>query len=63
MISKKANNLTSFLSSFLALIQDKDVVTELQALIEETPVKSQPKRTVKHVKKKIKMRNELRMTA
>ena len=33
----KVSKLRSFLSSFLALIHDKDVVTKLQDLIEETP--------------------------
>ena len=59
MVSK----LKSFLSSFLALVQDKDAIVELQALIEEIIVDSQPKRTVNDVKNKFKMGRELRMTA
>ena len=35
-ILKKFSNLKLFLSSCLALIQDKYVIAELQALIEET---------------------------
>ena len=61
-VPHKVSKLKSFLSSLLALIQDKDAITELQALIEETPVESQPRRKVNHVKKKFKMRHELRMT-
>ena len=52
-----------FLSSFLALIWDKYVIAELQALIEESPKESQPKRRVNQVKKKFKTGHELRMTA
>ena len=53
-IPKKVSNLKSFMSSWLALIQDKDAITELQALIEEASVESQPGRKVNHVKKKFK---------
>ena len=52
-----------FLSSCLALIQDKDVIAELQALIEETLVESQPEGRFNHAKNKFKMGRELRMTA
>ena len=62
-IPKKVSKLKSFLLSFLALIQDKDAVIELQALIGETPEESQPERRVNQVKKKFKTRRELRMTA
>ena len=61
-ILEKVSKIKSFLSSCLALVQDKDVVAELQALIEETPVNLQPKRRVNHVKKKFKMGHELRMS-
>ena len=59
---KKVGKLKSFLSIYLALIQDKDATTELQTLIEEALVESQPGRKVNHVKKKFKTRRELRMT-
>ena len=51
------------MSSFLALIQYKDAIAELQKLIEETPEESQPGIKVNHVKKKFKTRRKLRMTA
>ena len=41
-ILKKVSKLTSFLSSCLGLIQDKDVVLEIQVPIEETPEELQP---------------------
>ena len=63
LIPKNVSKLKSFLSSFLMLIKDKYVVTELQELIEETPVELQPGRKVNHVKKKFKMWHDLRMTA
>ena len=59
---RKVSKLKPFLSSCLALLHDKAVVAELQALIEETPFESQPGRTVHHVKNKFKMGRELRMT-
>ena len=59
---RKVSKLKPVLSSCLALLHDKDVIAELQALIEETPVESQPERTVKHVKKKFKTGHELRLT-
>ena len=46
--------LKSFISSFVTLIHDKYVVVELKALIEETPLESQPERKFNHVKKKFK---------
>ena len=49
------------MSSFLSIIQDKDVIVELQALIEETPKEMQPGRKVSHVKKNFKTGCELRM--
>ena len=60
---RKVSKLKPFISSFLTLLHDKDAIAELQALIEETPVESQPKRRVNHVKKKLKTGHELRMTA
>ena len=62
-ILKIFSKLKSFLSSFLALIQDKYVVSKLQALIGETPVESQPKIWVNQVKNKFKSGRELRMSA
>ena len=44
------------------MLHDKDVIAELQALIEETLVELQPERRVNHVKKKFKMGHKLRMT-
>ena len=43
---QKVRKLKLFLPNCLALIQDKDVVAELQALIEETPVERQPENKV-----------------
>ena len=45
------------------LIQDKDAITELQELIEETPVESQPERRINHVNKNFNIGREMRMTA
>ena len=45
-VPQKVSKLKSFLSSFLALIQDKDDIKELQELIEETPVEPQPEKRV-----------------
>ena len=60
---QKVSKFKSFPSSFLALIQDKDVITELQALIVETLVEPQPKKKLNQDRKKFKTRRELRMTA
>ena len=61
-VPHKVSKLKSFMSSCLVLIQDKDAITELQALIEETPEESHSERRVNQVKKKFKTRRELRMT-
>ena len=45
------------------LIQDKDVITELQALIEEPLGEPQPEKRVNQVRKKFKTGCESRMTA
>ena len=50
------------MSSCLTLIQDKDVVAELQAMIEEIPVEPRPKKKVNQVRKKFKIDRKLRMT-
>ena len=45
-VPQKVSKLKSLLSSCLALIQDKDAIEELQALIEETLVEPQPEKRV-----------------
>ena len=60
---QKVSKLKSFLSSCLVLIQDLDAITELQSLIEETPVDPQLEKKVNQVNKKFKTLHELRMTA
>ena len=45
------------------LIQDKDAIAELHAMIEETPIEPRPENKVNQVRKKIKTECELRMTA
>ena len=62
-IPKNVSKLKSYMSSCLALIQYKDDITELQALIEDTPKELQPRRKVNHVKKKFKTGRELRVIA
>ena len=59
---QKVSKFKSFLSSCLLLIQDKDTIAELQALIEETPVEPQIGNKVNQVSKKFKTGCELRMT-
>ena len=53
-IPQKVSNLKSFMSSCLTLIQDKDVITKLQAMIEETPIELQPEKKLNQVRKKFK---------
>ena len=43
------------------LIQDKYAIEEQQALIEKTPLETQPENRVNQVKKKFKNSHELRM--
>ena len=50
-----------FLLSCLALIQDKDAIAELHALIEEALVDPHPENKVNQVSKKFKTGRELRM--
>ena len=45
------------------LIEDKDVIAELQAIIEEIPIEPRPKKKVNQVRRKFKTSHELRMTA
>ena len=47
----KVSNLRTFLSSCLTLMQDKDAIAELQAMIEEIRVEPQPKKKVNQLKK------------
>ena len=60
---KKVSNLKEFFKSCLALINDKDVVTELTALIEETTDDLQPEKRFNHIGKRLKTGRELQMTA
>ena len=60
---KKISKLNDFFKSFLALINDKDAVTELTSLIEETPEDLRPEKRVNHIRRKLKTCRELRMTA
>ena len=59
----KVSKLKPFLSSCLALIQDKDALAELEALIETLSEEDQPANKVNSVKTKFKMGHELRMSA
>ena len=54
-VPQKVSNLKSFLSSCLMLIQDKDAITELQAMIEEIPIEPRPGTKVNQVRKKFKI--------
>ena len=45
------------------LIQDKDAIAELQAMIDEIPVEPQIEKKVNQVQKKCKIGHELRMNA
>ena len=51
------------MSSCLALIQDKDAIAKLQALIQETLVESHLEKKFNQVRKKFKTGHALRMTA
>ena len=51
------------MSICLTLMQDKDAIEKLQAMIEETPIEPQIEKKVNQVRKKLKTGNELRMTA
>ena len=59
----KVSKLKPFLSSCLALIQDKDALAELEALIETISEEDPLAKTVDSVKTKFKTRRELRMPA
>ena len=62
-VPQKVSKLKSFLSSCLMLIEDKDVIAELQAIIEEIPIEPWPKKKVNQVRRKFKTGHELRMAA
>ena len=51
---KKVSNIKDFFKICLALINDKDVITELTALIEETPDDLRPEKRVNHIGKRLK---------
>ena len=59
---KNVSKLRGFFKICLALINDKDVVTELTTLIEETTKDLRPEKRVNHIKRKTKTCRELRMT-
>ena len=59
----KVSKLKLFLSSWLALIQDKDALAELEALIETLSKEYPPTNKVNNVKTKFKIGCELRMYA
>ena len=56
---KNVSKSKEFLKICLALIHDKDVVTKLETLIEETPEDLRPEKRVNHIGKKLKTRREL----
>ena len=62
-VPQKVSKLKSFLSSCLALKQDKDAIAELQEMIEDTPMEWQTEKKVNQVWKKFKIGCELRMNA
>ena len=57
----KVSKLKPFLSSCLVLIQDKDALSELEALIETLPKKDPLAKKVNSVKTKFKMGREIMM--
>ena len=59
---KKVSKLKEFFKICLELINDKDVVTELTTLIEETPDDLWPEKRVNHIGKRLKTCRKLRMT-
>ena len=56
------SKLKPFLSSCLALIQDKDALVDLEALIETLLEEYRPTKKVNSVKTKFKKKHELRMS-
>ena len=61
--TKRVSKLKDFFKSCLALIHDKDVVTEFTSLIEYNTTDMHPERRVNQVRSKRKIGRELRMTA
>ena len=57
---KKVSKLKEIFKSFLALINDKYVFTELTTLIEETTEDLRPEKIVNHIGKKMNTYQELR---
>ena len=60
---KKVSKLKEFFKNCLALINDKNVVTEMTSLIEETRDDLRPEKRVNYLGKRLKTCQELRMTA
>ena len=56
---KKVSKLKYFFKICLVLIHDRDVVTELTNLIEETPKYLRPEKRVNHIGKRLKIGHEL----
>ena len=61
--STEVSKLRPLLSSCVMLIQDKDVIAKLQAIIDEIPVVPHIKKKVNQVWKKCNTGHELRMNA
>ena len=57
--TKKVSKLKEIFKSCLALIHDKDAVTDLKTLIEETIKDLQLEKKVNHIGKKVKTGQEL----
>ena len=60
---EKVSKLKEFFKSCLELIQDKDIVVEFIALIEEPQEEVLLERRVNHIGKRLKTGREMRMTA
>ena len=61
--STKVSKLRPLLSSCLMLIEDKDSIAELQAIIDEIPIVPHIEKKVNQVRRKCKTGRELRMNA
>ena len=59
--STEVSKLRHLLSICLMLVQDKDVIAELQAIIDEIPVVSHIEKKVNQVRQKCKTGHELRI--
>ena len=62
-IADKVSKLKPFLSSCLALIKDKEALSEMEALLETLPEGDPPPKKVNNIKTKLKTGSKLRMTA